>query len=89
MLFPVHLFGSSYCKRKYKTSHINDLIEKVRRVTDFSQLEIKFVLIKHVLQSLLVHLIASLGLLKGVIYRLEKLFASLFWNSSENSNHFH
>lgn len=46
----------------------------------------KFVLIKHVLRSMPIHLIGSIGLLKGVTNRLKKPFSSFFWNNSDNSN---
>lgn len=49
----------------------------------------KLILIKHVLQSMPIHLLTSIGLPKGVINRLERLFVSFFWNNSDNSKHFH
>lgn len=87
----IHL-SRSFVKGKYETAYFNDLIDK--REETFSHLVYHFLsfmgklmVIKHVLQSLPIHLNASSGLPKGGIHCLEKLFASFFWNNSNNSRH--
>lgn len=46
-------------------------------------------LIKHVLQSIPMHVIAAFGPLKVIIKMLEAIFATFFWGTFEFGHNYH
>lgn len=74
-------------KGKNKTAYFNGFIKKVQKRLfnwncHFLSIRSKYFLLNHDLQSMLIDLLASVGIPRGLIYRPKRLFFSFFWNNS-------
>ncbi|VFQ65925.1 unnamed protein product [Cuscuta campestris] len=91
---PFKYLGAPICKGKLKKTDCGELFKHFNKYIDSWYSKTlnqsgRLILIKHVLSSIPLHLIAAHTLPKSVITKLHSMMANFFWGTSSGNNKYH